>query len=186
MTTELAGPRLEIQVLPSARAVDAALMTEVTELINRVYEVGEEGLWQPGARRTTVAEVAELVRAGEIALARHSGDLVGCVRVQRLDADTGEFGMLAADLDRRGLGIGRELVLFAENRCRDEGLTSMQLELLVPKAWTHPVKEFLNAWYTRIGYRVERTGTIDEAYPALAPRLAIECNFVIYRKSLAS
>ena len=186
MTTELAGPRLEIQALPPAEAADAALMTEVTALINRVYAVGEEGLWRPGASRTTLAEVAGLVRAGEIALARHSGDLVGCVRVQRLDADTGEFGMLAADLDRRGLGIGRELVRFAENRCWDEGLTSMQLELLVPKTWTHPVKEFLNAWYTRIGYRMVRTGTIDEAYPSLAPQLATECNFVIYRRSLAS
>jgi hypothetical protein len=60
----------------------------------------------------------------------------------------------------------------------------MQLELLVPRDWTHPTKEFLNAWYTRIGYRVARTGAIDEAYPALAPLLATPCDFVIYHKRL--
>jgi hypothetical protein len=60
----------------------------------------------------------------------------------------------------------------------------MQLELLVPRGWTHPTKEFLAAWYMRIGYRVTRTGAIDEAYPALAPLLATPCDFVIYHKRL--
>jgi hypothetical protein len=60
----------------------------------------------------------------------------------------------------------------------------MQLELLVPRDWTHPTKEFLAAWYGRMGYRVARTGTIDEAYPALAPLLATPCDFVIYEKDL--
>jgi hypothetical protein len=46
------------------------------------------------------------------------------------------------------------------------------------------VKEFLAAWYTRSGYALTRTGTIDEAYPALAPLLATPCDFRIYRKDL--
>jgi hypothetical protein len=41
---------------------------------------------------------------------------------------------------------------------------------------------FLNAWYTRLGYRVAATGAIEEAYPALAPLLATPCDFVIYEK----
>jgi hypothetical protein len=60
----------------------------------------------------------------------------------------------------------------------------MQLEVLRPREWTHPVKEFLHAWYTRLGYRAVRTGTIDESYPHLAPRLATGCDFVIYHKNL--
>ena len=61
----------------------------------------------------------------------------------------------------------------------------MQLELLVPRGWTYPSKAFLDNWYRRIGYRVARTGTIEEAYPALAPLLATPCDFVIYHKDLA-
>ena len=60
----------------------------------------------------------------------------------------------------------------------------MQLELLMPQTWTHPVKEFLHGWYTRIGYRPVRTEPFDEAYPALAPQLATPCAFVIYQKPL--
>jgi ribosomal protein S18 acetylase RimI-like enzyme len=143
-------------------------------------------LWKHGATRTKVDEVAGLIRTGEIAVARLDDRIVGSVRVQRLDERTGEFGMLVADPADRGVGVGRELVRFAEQKCRADGLGTMQLELLVPRDWTHPVKEFLAAWYTRIGYRVVRTGTIDEAYPELAPHLATPCDFVIYEKDLGS
>jgi GNAT superfamily N-acetyltransferase len=174
-----------IQLLPPAACEDATLMERITDLINEVYVVAEDGLWTDGARRTTVDEVAELTRAGEIAVARLRGRIVGSVRVQRLDDRTGEFGMLVADPAHRGAGVGRELVRFAERKCSADGLGTMQLELLVPRGWTHPTKEFLAGWYTRIGYRVARTGTIDEAYPALAPLLATPCDFVIYQKDLA-
>jgi ribosomal protein S18 acetylase RimI-like enzyme len=93
--------------------------------------------------------------------------------------------MLTTDPAHRGLGVGRELVRFAERRSAAEGRRTMRLELLVPRDWTHPTKAFLAAWYTRIGYRVTRTGTIDEAYPDLAPLLATPCDFVIYHKDLA-
>jgi ribosomal protein S18 acetylase RimI-like enzyme len=178
-------PPIETHLLPAAASDDATVVARITDLINEVYAVAEDGLWLDGAARTTVDEVAELTRAGQIAVARLRGRIVGCVRVQRLDEGKGEFGMLAADPAHRGVGVGRELVRFAERYSREEGLDTMQLELLVPRDWTHPAKEFLDAWYTRIGYRVARTGTIDEAYPALAPLLATPCDFVIYHKDLA-
>jgi GNAT superfamily N-acetyltransferase len=177
---------IEIQLLPAAARDEAILMERIADLINEVYAVAEAGLWTDGATRTTVDEVAELTQAGEIAVARLRGRIVGCVRIQRLDERTGEFGMLAADPAYHGVGVGRELVRFAERKCRADGLGIMQLELLVPRDWTHPTKDFLAEWYTRLDYQIARTGTIDEAYPALAPLLATPCDFVIYQKDLAA
>ena len=177
-------PAIEIELLAAAAGEDAMLMERIADLINEVYAVAEEGLWLDGATRTTADGVAELTRAGEIAVARVRGRIVGCVRVQRLDERTGELGMLVADPAFRGEGVGRELLRFAERRCSADGLGTMQLELLVPRGWTHPTKEFLAAWYSRIGYRIARTGMIDEAYPSLAPLLATPCDFVIYQKDL--
>lgn len=179
-----AGGPIEIELLSAAESDNAELMARITELTNEVYSVAEDGLWTAGATRTTLDDVVELTRAGQIAVARLSGRVVGCVRIQRLDEGTGEFGMLAADPAHRGLGVGRALVRFAERKSSAEGVRSMQLELLVPRGWAHPTKVFLAAWYTRIGYRVARTGAIDEAYPALAPLLATPCDFVIYHKRL--
>lgn len=159
-------------------------VAEVTDLVNRVYAAAEEGLWRDGALRTTAAETRDFIRGSEIAVARLDGPIVGSVRVQLLGAGVGEFGMLAADPGHRGAGIGRDLVRFAEQRSHERGCETMQLELLVPRTWTHPAKKFLHGWYTRLGYRVVRTGSIDEQYPALAPQLATPCDYVIYHKPL--
>jgi hypothetical protein len=74
--------------------------------------------------------------------------------------------------------------LFAERWAQHRGATGMQLELLVPRDWTHPAKECLRSWYAHLGYRVARTTTLDEDYPELAPHLATPCNLIIYAKPL--
>jgi GNAT superfamily N-acetyltransferase len=177
--------RVAIEMLPAAAATDAGLVAELTDLVNRVYARAEEGLWVDGATRTTTAEMAEMIAAEQIAVAGLEGAIVGAVRIQQLSDTKGELGMLAADPGHRGQGIGRELVVFAEELSRRRGKATMQLELLVPRDWKHPTKEFLHAWYSRIGYRPVQTGRIDDSYPHLAPLLATPCDFVIYLKALA-
>lgn len=172
-------------MLPSA-AGDRAAMTALADLVNEVYAEGEKGLWADGATRTSSEGIAGLVRAGEIAVATLGESLVGCVRIQRLDEGTAEFGMLAADRAHQGLGIGRELVRFAERRGLDMGCGTMQLELLVPRAWKHPSKKFLNEWYLRLGYTVIDTVPVETLEPGLAPLLATACQFAIYRKNLGA
>ncbi|GHG13513.1 MULTISPECIES: GNAT family N-acetyltransferase [Amycolatopsis] len=173
---------MEIAQLPPS--ADHAVIERVTALVNQVYAESEKGLWLGSTDRTSVAEVAGFVAAGEIAVAFVEGDVAGSVRIQRLDEATGEFGMLAADPARRGTGVGRELVRFAERVSRDAGCREMQLELLVPREWTHPSKQFLAEWYGRLGYRVTHRADLAEDYPHLAPSLATPCDFLIYRKDL--
>ncbi|GLW06435.1 GNAT family N-acetyltransferase [Microtetraspora sp. NBRC 13810] len=175
---------IEIRPLPAAASSDDGVMADITRLVNQVYAESEKGLWRDGAERTTKAELAALTLAGEIVVARLGGRLAGSVRVQRLDEVTGEFGMLAADPAHRGTGVGRELVRYAERSCRQDGLAVMQLELLVPREWSHPSKEFLAAWYERMGYRQVRVGAFEEDFPQLNPLLATPCDYRIYHKSL--
>ena len=177
-------PAIEIDLEPEASADDAALMTSLADLINSVYVIAEAGLWVDGARRTNADEIAELIRQQELGTARIGGELAGAIRVHALDGGTAEFGMLAADPARRGIGVGRALVAFAEAWAVDRGFARMQLELLVPTSWQHPSKQFLHEWYTRIGYREVKTGTLGEVYPELEPLLATRCDLVVFRKVL--
>ena len=174
---------IEIEIVRPAEA-DDAFVAQIVELVNRVYADAEKGLWREGAVRTDAAEIADAVRAGQLVVARLRGRLVGGVRIQRLEPGLAGFGMLVAAPEHRGIGIGRALVAFAEDWARRDGLGRMQLELLVPQTWIHPVKEFLREWYTRIGYRQVRTGRFADAYPALEPQLATPCDFVSYHKTL--
>jgi GNAT superfamily N-acetyltransferase len=175
---------IAVELLDPAAAEDGVLVERLTALINDVYASSETGLWLDGSTRTTRPQVAALVAAGEIAIAKVDGALAGAVRVQRLSDVTGELGMLAADQRHRGIGVGRELVRFAEGHCHAHGMRAMQLELLVPRTWRHPSKVFLDDWYRRIGYRVVRTMEVDDMEPELAPLLATPCRFLVYEKPL--
>jgi GNAT superfamily N-acetyltransferase len=173
-----------IEQLQAAASEDAALLERLAVLVNDVYAVAEHGLWADGAYRTTPEQLAELTRSGELAVARVDGEIVGCIRVHRLDERTGEFGMLVAAPEHRGAGIGRELVRYAERTSRDDGMRTMQLELLAPREWAHPAKERLAAWYDRLGYRLASTGTFAAAYPHMAPLLVTPCDLLVLRKEL--
>ena len=175
---------LDIQLLPAEASADTRTMRQVADLVNRVYAAAEDGQWLPGTTRTTVEEITELTRAGQIIVARLDGVVVGSIRVRHLDAETGESGMLVADPEHRGMGIGRRLRSFVIDLLRRQGIGTLQIELLVPRDWTPSSKRFMADWNERSGYKVVRKGAFEEQYPDLAPRLATPCDFVIYHKAL--
>jgi GNAT superfamily N-acetyltransferase len=173
-----------ISVMSPALASDPSFVEAVTALVNEVYAAAEQGIWIDGTDRTNPAEIAAMISAGELAVAREDESVVGAVRIQRLPTGEGEFGMLVAHPARRGAGIGRGLIAYAEDWARSQGLRTMQLELLFPRTWTHPVKQYLREWYTRLGYRVIRHGDLADDYPELVPRLATPCDFLVFHKPL--
>ena len=179
-----ANETIAVRVLDSAVSHDARLVDQLTGLINGVYATAESGLWRDGTTRTTASELGELIAAGQIAVATRDGHIAGAVRIHDVADDASEFGMLVAASDQRSTGVGRALLAFAEQHSRERGLRAMQLELLVPRTWRHPSKEFLKAWYGRSGYRLIRTTTIDDAHPHLAPMLATPCDVEVHEKPL--
>jgi GNAT superfamily N-acetyltransferase len=175
---------IAVRMMDADDARDTRLVDHLASLINAVYADAERGLWREGTTRTTAAELAGLIRDGEIALATRDGQTAGFVRIHDVADDMSEIGMLVADPARRGSGVGSALVGFAEQRSRRRGLRAMRLELLVPRGLQHPGKELLEAWYDRIGYRRVCVESIDEGYPQLVSKLATPCDIAIYEKSL--
>ena len=175
----MSGSGIDVRVLE-----DTELADPLADLINHVYADAERGLWREGAKRTTVAELADEIRAGEIVVATRNGDLLGCVRVHDVADDTSEFGILVSAPDQRNTGVGRALLDYIEHRAHERGLRAMQLELLVPREWAHPMKEFLKGWYGRRGYALIALRDFGQAYPHLAPLLATPCDLQVREKPL--
>ena len=163
---------------------DPARADELRRLINAAYTAGEKGLWRPGWQRMKREWLLQDIANGEIAAAWRDGTVVGCVRTLMQAPELGEFGQLAVDPPATGAGVGRALIAFAEDTCRERGATEMSLELLVPRDGTHPAKERLHAWYSRLGYRIVSVGDFAAAYPEVAPLLAVPCDLRAYRKAL--
>jgi GNAT superfamily N-acetyltransferase len=176
---------ITVGLLDAAASRDSRLVERLTEIVNEVYATAESGLWSDGFTRTTAAEFTELIAAGQVAVATTAdGDVVGSMHLRQICEDTSEFGMLVADSDRRGAGIGRALLDFAEQDSRDRGFRAMQLELLVPRTWRHPNKEFLKSWYGRRGFRLVQIRRLDDTHPHLAPLLATPCDLEVHEKPL--
>jgi ribosomal protein S18 acetylase RimI-like enzyme len=185
MRAAILGPMATgVRVLEAGDRHDDDLVEAVTRLINDVYVTAESGLWSDGTTRTTASEIAGFIAAREIAVATRDGEIGGAVRIHDVAGDASEFGLLAAAPDQRGTGLGRALLDFAEESARARGLRAMQLELLVPRDWEHPSKEFLKAWYGRRGYRRVRISSMSDAYPHLAPLLATACDLEVHEKPL--
>lgn len=96
----------------------------------------------------------------------------------------GGFGMLALDAAYRGSGIGRDMVIFAEEHCRKMGLEVMQLELLLPVDFEHAFKKRLQDWYLRMGYRIVKLAAFQDEYPQLEVFVSEPCKYQVFEKSL--
>ena len=170
---------------PNESDLEGDRIERLAGLINDVYDDAERGMWKRNGTRTNPAEVVRLLRARALILAEIDGVLVGSVSVNLLSDGVGEFGMLVADRRYRGCGIGSALVEQAEQWARKQGCHTMRLELLTPRHWKQPSKEFLKSWYSRIGYAPRTTEPLDVMYPDLVPQLATECDFTVWLKALS-
>src|SRR5215475_2753510 len=137
-------------------------------------------MWKRKGARTNVAEIERLLRAQALILAEIDGALVGSVNINLMRDGVGEFGMLVGDRKHRGKGIGSALIDSAEKWAREMSCHTMRLELLTPRNWTHPSKEFLKKWYARIGYKPLATESFEILHPELVPELATECDFTVW------
>jgi GNAT superfamily N-acetyltransferase len=170
---------------PVESDLDPDIIGRLSNLINEVYDDAESGMWKRQGTRTNPAEVERLLRARALILAEIDGVLVGSVNVNLMPDGVGEFGMLVADLNHRGQRIGSALVDRAETWARDQACHTMRLEILTPRSWRQPSKEFLKQWYSRIGYTPQATEPLERLHPELVPELATACDFTVWHKSLA-
>ena len=150
-------------------------------MINAAYAAGEDGLWPPNTPRVFEHDVQEMVDREELLFAYRDGALAGLVRVHELDERTAELGLLSAA--RLDSGVGGELIRLAEDWARERSKTRMRLQLLVPREGTHPFKQRLHAWYSRLGYRAIGAEDVAKALPDIE-KTAVPCDLVTYEKVL--
>ncbi len=96
----------------------------------------------------------------------------------------GSFGMLSVAEEFLNMGIGSLMINKAEQICKNKKCNFMRLELLAPTNSTHPVKERLRSWYTKLGYEKRSEEDFAILYPQLKPLLLSDCTFSVYLKQL--
>ncbi|MFO0390101.1 MAG: GNAT family N-acetyltransferase [Alphaproteobacteria bacterium] len=169
---------------PNERDLDAQAVKQLCMLVNDVYDDAERGLWKVSDSRTNAQEIEKLLREKALILAEKDGRIVGSAHVQPWGKDAIELGMLVADRQYRNCGIGSSLMEAIEAFAHRKNVTIIRLELLTPRTWLHPSKEFLKNWYTRLGFCPETVEFFEKMHPEKAAHLATECDFTVWIKRL--
>ena len=124
--------------------------------------------------RTDEGRMAEMMTTGEFLVAEtEASKIVACVYVERR-GEHGYFGMLSVDPTYQQNGLGRAMVEAAENYCRRQGCSKMDITVL-------SLRPELLPFYCHLGY-VE-TGT-EEFHPSRPPKAGIECHCIVMSKQL--
>jgi GNAT superfamily N-acetyltransferase len=117
----------------TVRLATIADVAALVRVINRAYRV-EAHIFH--GERTNEVEVTErLARPNGCFLVIDDaggpapGMLAGAVFVE-MRGKRSYFGMLSVDPDRQGLGLGRALIMAAENRCRAAGSEFMDIDVV--------------------------------------------------------
>lgn len=146
---------------------DVAAMVSV---INAAF--GIEGFLE--GERTNRVQLAEMMTRGIFLLGHDSsGALIASVYVEIRDS-RGYFGMLAVDPIHQHKGIGRAMVEAAEDHCRKQGCTDMDLTVL-------SLRTELPALYRKLGYA--QTGT-EEFRPSRPLKDGLQCHCIVMSKKL--
>lgn len=92
--------------------------------------------------------------------------------------------MLVTSPTTRGMGLGKQLMMFGEEHCRSWGAKKTKLDLLVPTSFKHELKSWVGPWYERLGYRIVGTADFGKAYPKIAESVITETEYRKFEKDL--
>jgi ribosomal protein S18 acetylase RimI-like enzyme len=116
--------------------------------------------------------VREYMKKGKFLLAEDSAGLAGCVYVE-LRGDRGYLGLLGVDPRRQGTGLGRKLMVAAENLFREALCVAVDLRIV-------SARTPLPAFYRHLGYLETGTAPFPHDVQAKVP-----CHYILMSKSLA-
>lgn len=156
--------------------------------INQAYQIADQGIWQEW-QRIDEETLTTLLKDQSVLIAEYEHKTVGCINVNLLTDVIAEFSMFAVDPSQQKLGIGHQLMQAAEQWAINHDRTIAQIEVVYPRDWLHPYKEYVKNWCQMNGYLAIYQGPFEELNAQLVAKLAhaktaTPCNYIIYHKKL--
>lgn len=166
------------------KALNETEIERLYQLIVFAYAETEVEMWGEDYIRIDRATFMKYYEQDEILVAWHENEVVGGIRHFEIDKDTYSFSLLGADFNKKGLGIGRSLVVAVEEIARKENYSKIHIEVLEPKEFKVDFKTVIMNWYERMDYEIVKRLDFAELYPENARNLLVPCDFVCFKKDL--
>src|SRR5262249_28736068 len=137
--------------------------------INAAYEV--EQFFIIGDRTDATDLRSRMQRGQFLLIESEPGAIAGCAFVG-INGRQGFLGMLSVTPARQGHGLGRALVIAAEEYCRSHGCAEIEIEV-------GNLRAELPSFYRKLGYRESEQRPFPDTGKTTRP-----CHFVVMRKPL--
>lgn len=154
----------DIRIRPS-RIDDAE---DLARIINSAFFVERIAI---DGDRTDPEAVRSLMQKGQFLIAEDFSGPAGCVYIEPR-AGRSYLGLLSVDPPRQGTGLGRRLLIAAEDWARANGSSAIDLRIISPRAELLP-------FYRRLGYFETGTAPFPSDLPTKVPS-----HFINLSKSL--
>ena len=151
------------------RVADIADTAAITKVINAAFKQAESFFIERD--RIDEESVRNFLKTGEFLVAEDGETLTGCVYLEPR-GERGYIGLLSVDPSRQRSGLGSQLMAAAEDRCRELGCRTADLQIV-------NLRQELPEFYRRRGY--SPTGTAPFR-PDLVTK--IPCHFIKMSKAL--
>lgn len=161
-----------------------ARIIQVHDLVNSVFKVFEEKLWDERYKRVSIESLKSYADKKELIIGEWDGELVTAVQLENLGDFTYRFGMLVTKPKSRGKGIANKMRLFVEGEAKKNKASQMLLEILKPTYEKHPEKDEIQHWYQRHDYSLKEIHNFKDWYPHLDKIIKIPSELYILGKDL--
>ena len=159
---------------------------QVQNLINKVYEQSEYGLWKDDHIRITKEKVREIIsKQGFYILKDNNGKIIACIHLKKREDGHFEIGLLAVSESHRRKGLGSQLIEELEKKTEEMGKSSIYLRVLRPIENSHKGKKGLAQWYKiRHGYKQNALVPVSEDKEFPKAHLKVKAEFLEMKKNL--
>ena len=160
-------------------------LDKLYQIVIKGYELTEAEIWGPKYVRVFRHDYDELIKKGEILLAKYNGDIAGGIHTYQLNSQVYTFSLLASNFNLGGKGIGTALINAAEKQAINAGAQVIQMEVLRVKGLDTDSKLRLDSFYKRLGYRFSHSEDCISKIPIHKyKKLKAPSNFDFYKKHL--
>ena len=169
---------------PKERSLSKSELECLYEIVRIAYAETEEVMFGKNYIRISFDDFKEFVERGDMFYALLNDEVVGGIRHYHVDSNTYSFGLLAADFNHSGKGIGNALIQRVEEEANKKGVDYIQIEILRPLNEEVSIKNRISAWYQRLGYQSTVTLPLEEVNKQKAQETIVPCAFDYYKKQV--
>lgn len=152
---------------------------------DQIYFQNEKEFWEKEYYRISKDDCITLIKKKELFVLANQKEILGFVCIKN-SLDDLSFSMLTVIEKYQKNGLGNLILKHIIEKAEADDFKTISLEILCPKNWEHPQKEFLIKWYEKMEFNYTRSFLFESLYPSHKKFMKCDLIFKAFTKITSS